>query len=467
MLKKRLLGITIILFVLGNFFVALFIANSVAASESRARVSIFLSLKKTPAPHVWFVLKKLYISQEGKNWVLIREKPLEIDSSRISAGQLFVGSSMVSPGTYIRIKLVVDKAALKKDGRLVLLSMGKKELQFRVEPPLELSKGDSTCLFFTWDVAASVKKGFLFEPVMEVKPQSVSITSELLYVTCDDVGTLYIIRTDRNWVIGSLAVGSEPKGFRIDGRHNRIYVVSSGDRDIKVVEATTNRVVDSVMIPFGLSPTFIELTPDGKNAFLTDPGSNYLLKLDLDSGTVIGELELGYKLYYPLYIPEEDLLVVSSPLSQTVYFIDPDSLKIRQMAKVGTSPEGLLYHAGLLYVADRDANSVTVYDLRRSQIKDRINVGLEPRRLVKGANRIYVSNYGDNSISVILFGTPVSFRRIAVGKGPLEMAVCVRRKWLYVAEREDKQVGVIDITSGKRIYTIPLNCRPFYLQTLE
>lgn len=46
MLKKRLLGITIILFVLGNFFVALFIANSVAASESRARVSIFLSLKK-------------------------------------------------------------------------------------------------------------------------------------------------------------------------------------------------------------------------------------------------------------------------------------------------------------------------------------------------------------------------------------------------------------------------------------
>ncbi|HDD52545.1 MAG TPA: YncE family protein [Thermosulfidibacter takaii] len=444
--------------------VALFISSPALGGT---RVSVYLALKSPVSAPVWFKLKGLAVAQDGEDWTELKARVREVDSSKVGRGQVFLGIFEIPRGSYTRLRLTLEKAALKKDGKLMLLSLAQKEAEFRISPPLNLRDGDSTCLFLTWDVDASVKGGFSFEPVIHVKPQAIPIASELLYVTCDDIDTLYVIRADKNWVVGSLGLGGGPKGLKIDKDLNRLYVVDSKSRDIKVVELSTNRVVDSIMLPFVLEPTFIELSPDGAKAYVTDKKGNYLLKLDLSSGSVEGEAELGHGLYYPLYVEDEGVLAVSSLLSQLVYLVDPADLRVRQEVRVGVSPEGLLVHQGYLYVADRGSGTVTVYSFREGRVLGRVNVGAQPRRIVGSGSKVYVSNYGEGTLSILLPGRTVVFRKIAIGGTPLDMAVCERRRWLYVLDRDAKKVKVLGLTSERLVTAIPLGGTPFSAQVLQ
>lgn len=451
------------LFVLG-VVMGLFMAP-LALGE--ARISVYLSLKNPSVSHVWFRCKELSISQDGKEWVTLRDDPVEVDSSKVASGQVLLGTFTVPRGTYSSFKIALEKAALKKGGKLVLLSLAKRELTIPIFPPLNLKSGDSTCLFLQWDVERSVEGGFSFSPVISARVQSIPLRGELLYVTCDDIDTLYVIRADKNWVVGSLGVGRGPKGLKLDTGHNRLYVVDSGSRDIRVVELSTNRVVDSIMLPFVLEPTFIELSPHGSGAYVTDRKSNYLLKVNLSSGMVEGETELGHGLYYPLYVEDEGLLALSSPLSQLVYLVDPDDLRVRREIRVGSAPEGILAYQGYLYVADRGSGTVTVYSFRDGRVLGRMNVGIQPRRLARSGNKIYVSNYGEGTLSLLLPGRLVVFRKITVGGSPLAMAVCERRRWLYVLDRKAKRIRVLGLTSERLMATIPLGGTPFSAQVLE
>ena len=430
------------------------------AFAGEARISLYLSLKAPAVSSVWFKVGRVSISQDGQDWVALREKPLEVDSAKIASGQLFMGVFQVSPGTYTRLKLTLEKAALKRNGKLVLLSLAKKEMEYRIYPPLELREGDSTCLFLTWDVDASVRGGFSFQPLIQVKPQAISITSELLYVTCDDIDTLYVIRADKNWVVGSLGLGESPRGMSLDRRANRLYVVESGSRDVKVVELSTTRVVDSIMLPFVMEPMFMALSPDGSRGYVTDDRANYLLKVNLVSGAVENQTEVGQGLYYPFYLEEEGMLALSSSRSQRVYLVDPGDLRVRQEIRTGDTPEGLLAYGGYLYVANRRSNTVTIYHFGSGRVTQ-LNVGFQPRRLLECNGKVYVANYGDGSLSLLLPGRMVVMRRIMVGGTPFAMAYSQARGWLYILDRVGKRVGVLGLTSERIATSISLGGKPF------
>ncbi len=437
------------------------------AFAREARISVYLSLKEPALSRLWFQIEDVSVSQNGQDWENLIERPLEVDSSRVGRGQMFLGIFQVPRGTYTRLKLTLGKAALKKEGKLVLLSLAQREVEFRISPPLNLREGDSTCLFIQWDVEGSVRAGFSFEPSIRVRAQAIPLRGELLYVTCDDIDTLYVIRADRNWVVGSLGMGDAPKGLRIDREHNRLYVVDSGSRDIKVVELSTNRVVDTIMLPFVLEPTFIELSPGGDKGYVTDRRANYLLKVDLASGSVESQTELGHGLYFPLYVADQGVLAVSSSLSQAVYLVDPVDLRVRGEIRTGDGPEGLLAYQGYLYIANRGSNTVTVYSFSNGNVLGQLNVGLQPRRLAENNGKIYLGNYGDGSLSLLLPGRLVVMRRIAVGGSPFALAVCERRRWLYVLDRKGKKVRVVGLTSERPVAAIPLGGSPFSAQVLE
>ncbi len=452
-----------------TWFAAFLVAGLFFSSPAfcQSRVSVYLMLKTPSVSPVWFQMKGLSISQEGGGWEELGERSREIDSSKIGGGQVFLGVFQVPQGTYTRLKLTLEKAALMRGGEKVFLSLARKEVEFHISPPLNLREGDSTCLFLYWDVEASVKGGFSFDPVIQVKPQAIPITSELLYVTCDDMDTLYVIRADKNWVVGSLGLGKTPRGLGLDRSSNRLYVVEAGSRDIKVVELSTTRVVDSIMLPFVLEPMFLALSPDGTRAYVTDNKANYLLKVNMVSGTVEDQAELGHGLYFPLYVQGGGILAVSSPRSQKVYLVDPGGLKVRQEVRAGDGPEGLLAQGGFLYVANRRSNTVTVYDLREGRMVGQINVGLQPRRLVECNGKVYVANYGDGTLSLLLPGRLVVMRRVRVGGTPFAMAYSPARRWLYVLDRRGRKVRVVDLTSERLVTTVSLGGRPFDARFLQ
>ena len=78
-----------------------------------------------------------------------------------------------------------------------------------------------------------------------------------------------------------------------------------------------------------------------------------------------------------------------------------------------------------------------------------------------------MSNFGGNTVSVLFPGQMAAFRRIPVGDGPLGMALCPKRGWLYVLNRRSHSVTAIELASDRPRATIPLGGSPFQAVVLQ
>ncbi len=227
-----------------------------------------------------------------------------------------------------------------------------------------------------------------------------------------------------------------------------------------MVETATNRIVDQFKIPMTVDPSYFMSSPDARWGYILDKGANYLFRMDLNQGSMNNRVRLGYQPRYLLWYEEGQQLLLSSVLDQKVYFLDPESLATKDILFVGSGPDGLLVDGKYLYVAEKGANNLGIFDLDLRQEVKRLNVGFAPRRLLKRHNTLYVANFRSNSISLVLMQQQRMARTISVGRGPLEMAASDRSKWLYVAAQESGVVSVIDQTSNRLNRTIELGAMP-------
>ena len=437
-----------------------------AGVDKGARLSVFLNLKSPSGPAVWLRISAVEILAGGQ-WTPLISEPLEIDASEIGRGQILVVSRGLPPGPYDRLRITVEKAAIHRQGKMVFLALQKPELLVPISPAINLEKRDSQSLFITWDVEASIKETAFMDPVMDAAPQSIQLVADLAYVACPDIDTVYIIRTDRNWICGSLGIPGSPTYLALVPSRNRLYVLATGESAIKVIEPTNNRLVDIIRIPLTHEPGFMTLSPDGLWAYILDERGNYVVRMDLQSGILAKRVSLGQRPQYAAYLPDQQRLAVSSSLSQVVFLLDPVTLTTMDAVPVGSSPQGLVAWNHLLYIAESGSNTVSVYDLDARQVRGRINVGLSPRRLLLSMNNIYVSNYSGGSVSVLLPGQLSVMRKITVGDAPLEMVSSVGRRWLYVGNQKSQDLTVIELTSNRVWGTIALGAAPLGLAVLE
>ncbi len=431
-----------------------------------ARLSVFLNLKEHSGPGIRLRISAVEILAGGQ-WMPLISEPLEIDASEIKGKQILLSSKSLPPQSYNSLRIKIEKATIHRQEKVVFLALQKPELLVPISPAINLERDDSQSLFITWDVAASIHEIAIIDPVMAAEPQSSLLISDLAYVACPDIDTVYIIRTDRNWICGSLGIPGRPTYLAIVPSRNRLYVLATDKASIKVVELSTNRLVDSIQIPLASNPNFMTLSSDGLRAYILDGRSNHLVRMDLQSGTVAERVRLNYRPAYAAYLEDYQRLAVSSELSQAVYLLNPETLATMDDIPVSNSPQGLLLCKKLLYIAESASNAVSVYDLDARQIKARINVGISPRRLLLSRDQIYLSNYGGGSVSILLPGQLSVMREIPVGKAPLEMAISSGRRWLYVGNQKSRDLTVIDLTSNRVSGQIALGAVPLGLAVVD
>ena len=65
---------------------------------------------------------------------------------------------------------------------------------------------------------------------------------ETVNVLSERMGTLTLIDTNNNTVIGSIVVGSGPQGIAYDSKHMRMYVTNFGSNSVSAIDTNTNTV---------------------------------------------------------------------------------------------------------------------------------------------------------------------------------------------------------------------------------
>lgn len=443
-----------------------FSAPALIIDSGTTRLSLFINLKKPFTTNIWIKLKSVELFTDG-NWVPFLDGPLELDTASIGNGQAYLGRKIILPGHYERIRFNVEKAAIRQNGEMVRLAMNTPLVEILMPAGITIKKEASESLFVVWDVDASLPRPALLTPVMTAAPQAIPLTKDLAYAACPDIDTIYLIRTDKNWVSGSIGVPGRPTYLAIDSVHNRLYVLLEGKTAINVLELTSNATIDTIHIPLPITPTFMTVSPDGLFAYVLDEHLNSLVRMDLTTGMLDADATIGEKPQFALYLQDHEQLAVSSGNSQTIFLVDHELLTVQEEIEVGIAPQGLLLWENLLYIAETGSNTVTLYDLYSRQIIDRRHIGLAPRRIHESNGQIYVANFGDRSISILMAGQTNIAKEIALEHPPLEMASSTIRQWLYIGNGKRGGLSVIDLSANRLIGHIDFGAVPVGVAALQ
>jgi DNA-binding beta-propeller fold protein YncE len=430
-----------------------------AADE--ALLSVFLHLAGPEPMGLWMELASVELVGEERV-ALLSAGARRFAAAEIGAGQRFVARGPAPAGRYRSLRLTVERAGRQRQGEQHFLAVPEPVLDLPLPGDFRLEAGESRSLFLAWDEEGSVRERAFFHPRLAALPQQPPLLADLAYVSCPEIDTVYLLRTDSNRVCGSLAVPGRPSRLAYDRQRGRLYVLAAAGAAVHVVEAATGRVLDRFTVPMTAHPSFLLLSSDGRWGYVLDEEADQLLRIDLGQGALDKRLRLGGKPRF-LAWTDDGRLALSLGLSREVHILDPETLATREVLSVPGGPDGLLATDGHLYVAESSANTVSVFALRSGQLSARLNVGLMPRRLALGDGRIYVSNQMEGSLTLLAPAQQRVLREIPVGPAPLEMAAAARRKWLYVAEEGGAGLAVIDQTSNRLVGRIELGARPGHL----
>ena len=434
-----------------------------------ARLSLFLNLKTPNGPSILYEIDSLEVLVDHAWMPLVVEPPV-LDSEKIGAGQLYLGGQWVVPGTYEGLKFSVTQSSVRRGKEnYEVVSSTPYVVELKLPSPRQLAKDESLSLFLTWDVERSLENSDNLSPVMTISPPFRQILTNLVYVACPEIDTIFVIRCDKNWVTDSFGITGQPTYIALDPMPAKqiLYVLASRESRIKVVELSSQRLIDSFTIPLVNNPAFMTISPDGQSAYVLDENTNYLSRLDLTTGTLTGRVRLGYQPHYATYLVGRDLLAVSSVISQNISFHDPLDLTLVASVPTSDSPDGMVVTDNLLYIAESGANTVSIMDIPSFTIQARISVGFTPRRLLTIGRQIYVSNYNNGSVSVIYPGQLGVGREITGLNKPLEMIYNDSFRWIYVGDEQKKGLATIDFATNQLSGYITLGTKPLGMAVIQ
>lgn len=426
-------------------------------------LSLFLNLKEDQSPPVQMELQSIDVLSDSGSWNPLALDTTTISARSISAGQVFLARGLLRPGYYSRIRLTLKSSSLLQQNGPAVLRMEIPTTDLAIPSGLYFKAGDSHSLFLTWDVRASLQDSLSFNPVIDIAPKLRNLIADAAYVSCPEINTVFMIRTDKNWVYDSLGVGDGPIYLFSSpiAPEENLFALTESEPGIKRIGPSVNRVVENYRLPMTGRATHMALDPDGHRAYIVDSQRGAVMRMNLDTGHVEERVRLGDSPTYVIFLEKQKLLAVSLALSQSVVLLDAETLASVGAIDTGNRPEGMMVlNNKLLYIAESGGNSVLVYDLERNRIWKRIPVDFSPRRILGADGFIYVSNYGSKSISLLRPGQLGVSRSISLSGAPLELAHVSTSRWIYVGNEGNNSITIVDPVTSRVVNHIQLGSRP-------
>lgn len=205
--------------------------------------------------------------------------------------------------------------------------------------------------------------------------------------------TVRVVNLNTNTIVGSpITVGQAPAAMAITPNGQYVYVANyvnglPGMGTVSIIQTSTNTVVGT--IPGFSGPFAIAITPNGQNAYVTNFGSNNFFPygttvsvINLNSNTITATINLD--------IQPSGLAI--TPDGRFAYASNYDTLY------TDTTFSSLVAGQGTVNIIDTSTNTV---------IPPIIAVGQSPDAIAISPNGqfAYVTNYKSNSVSVIALST--------------------------------------------------------------
>jgi YVTN family beta-propeller protein len=263
-------------------------------------------------------------------------------------------------------------------------------------------------------------------------------------------------------VAGNIPVGQSPSYIQIAPNGKFAYVANPGAGAINVIDTASDRVSGTIKIPQG-PPQSVSFSPDSRTAYVSvysTNGSVHLIAfVDTATRDVTATVQVDNHTPDPsatspdgrfLYVPNHNT-ALSGVDENVVDVIDTVSKTLVGDIAVSANPHWVVFGKnGRFYTTDHMSATVTVVNASTNAVITNIPVGETPHSeaLSPDGSRLAVTSFDGNVVFLINTATDKMIAQIPVGKNPLDVAYSPDGRYIYTANNEDNTVTVIDTSDN-------------------
>ncbi len=240
-----------------------------------------------------------------------------------------------------------------------------------------------------------------------------------LYVECvfEGAGRMAIIDP----LTGKLAGGLDILGpynlyFTIDGS-TAIVVVDRAKPGVQMYfyDRLTWKLKSSLVIPYA-GADHMDFTPDGHYGLISTEYDGYVVKVDVVNYSVVGAVKVGGKPVDSRLSPDGTVVYTANQGRHGVSVIDWQTMTEIDFIKTDTGAHGLSFSRDrkVMYITNRDAGTLSVYDLASKTLTAKWKIGGSPDMISVSPDgtQLWISNryswHGSVSVVSTVDGSVIS-----------------------------------------------------------
>jgi len=291
-----------------------------------------------------------------------------------------------------------------------------------------------------------------------------ALAAPFAYVPNEGTGTLSVIDTATDQVVGEIQAGKKPRGLAVSLDGTRLYVSDQPNNRLVVVDLASRKAIGTV--PLGVSPEGVSASPDGRYVAVALEESNSVAFIatatEKEAFTVKVE---GKNPEHAVFSPDGKLVYVGAEDAEQVDVIDVGKRQQVAAIAVGRRPRGIgfLPDGSRAFIACEIASEVHVVDVARGQTVAVVKAGNFSNGIAvrPDGKVVYVSNGRDGTVSAIDTASNRIIATVATGARPWNMAITPDGRKLYVANGRANSVSVIDTETHTKLRDIPVGKLPW------
>jgi YVTN family beta-propeller protein len=315
-------------------------------------------------------------------------------------------------------------------------------------------------------------------------PPAVSQTGWRVYVTNEISNDLTVIDGTTNATLATIPVGKRPRGVRASKDGKTLYIALSGspiggpgvDEDklpppdktadgIGVFDVASGKLVRTIR---GVSdPEQLDVTADGKLVIASEDTATALI-VDPNGDRVLASIPVGAEPEGVNITPDGKFAFVTSESGSTVTMIDLAALKPVATLKVGERPRNTRFTADSkkAFVTGENDGEISIIDIDAKRVVNTVKLAdrtLRPMDMALSGDgkQLFVSGGRGGKVAVLDAASLSLTAAIPVGQRPWGLAVSPDGKFVYSANGPSNDVSVIDVGALKVVATVKAGTRPW------
>jgi len=250
------------------------------------------------------------------------------------------------------------------------------------------------------------------------------------YITSNGTGEVKVIDTSTNAVVQTIATGAGPFGVAVSPDGSRVYVANQSGTTVSVFSAdsATGQLSALTTITTGTAPRAVKFSADGTRAYVANQTSGSVSVINTATNSVIATVPTGGTLLDIAVNPAGTRIYAIDSAGRKVHVIDTATNSVVASPATGNAPRGLVVSADgtRFYVSNLNDHTISQFDASTNTLLGTVTDGLtyyNPAQLAispDGAS-VYVAQ-GGSTDSVRIFTVSSSGLLIGNGNSPFGSA---------------------------------------------